>query len=104
MISEEEFVAVNVALRTARYPVHPPGTALSPADSAKAREDSATIRREVLEREEITPQQLRGFVRARRGDTEALAEVWREIARAVARQDSTVRAEAGASPGAPQPI
>jgi hypothetical protein len=101
-LSRERFVAVNVALRTARFPQPPvPGTA---ADSAKARADSARIRSRILQREKVTPAELQAFVDARRDDTEELAEIWGEIADRVAKADSARRAPAaGAPPGGPPP-
>ncbi|MDP9349124.1 MAG: hypothetical protein M3P24_08290, partial [Gemmatimonadota bacterium] len=62
-LSRERFVAVNVALRTARFPDPPvPATA---ADSVKARADSARIRAGVLKREKVTAGELQAFVDAR---------------------------------------
>jgi hypothetical protein len=83
-LSSDEFVAVNVALRDLRG-VDP--------DSLRSAADSARVRAAVLREHGVTEAELQAFVDARRGDTEALAEAWREISNRLERADSTARAD-----------
>lgn len=87
-ISQERFIAANVALRTL-----PQG----------ATDEQRT---EVLERYRVTADDLRRWVDARAGRPEALAEAWREVAErldSLAAMEELGEAEGGVAGGPPPP-